>query len=102
MGFLNFFPSAKPSLLQLPYGSFTVDRSGSVLTRTLPSSFPEDLLADLAARILSAFREATSAQVPLSQLIIEYPSLKITARELRGGAMVFLAPKTPFSDPVQS
>jgi len=29
-------------------------------------------------------------------LIINYPSLKITARELRGGAIVFLSPRTPY------
>ena len=31
-----------------------------------------------------------------------YPSLKITARELRGGAIIFLAPKTPLSPMPQS
>lgn len=102
MGFLKLFPDSKPSLLRLPSGSFTVDRSGSILTRTLPSHFPEDLIKDLAAKVLSAFREATQAQVPLSQLTIDYPSLKITARELRGGAMVFLAPKEVSVEPTHS
>lgn len=95
MGFLNFFTKATPSLLRLPSGSFTVDRAGILLTRTLPSSFPEDLLCDVAKRVLTAFREANEAQLPLSQLIIDYPSLRITARELRGGAMIFLTPKGP-------
>jgi hypothetical protein len=95
MGFLNLFTKATPSLLRLPSGSFTVDRGGTLLTRTLPSSFPEDLISDVAERVLTAFREANEAQLPLSQLTIDYPSLRITARELRGGAMIFFAPKGP-------
>jgi len=43
---------------------------------------------------LNAFRQATTAQLPLSELVVEYPSLRITARELRGGAIIFLAPKS--------
>ena len=93
MGLLNLFSKAAPTLLHLPSGSFTVDRNGSVLTRTLPSSFPSDLVGGLGEQVLRTFREAAEAQLPLSELVINYPSLKITARELRGGAIVFLAPK---------
>jgi len=80
-------------LLKLPAGSFTVDREGCVLIATLPSSFPAELVNQIAEDVLAAFRAAAAAQLPLSELIINYPSLKITARELRGGAVVFLAPK---------
>ncbi len=45
----------------------------------------------------AAFNEAATAQLPLTELVINYPSLKITARELRGGAIVFLSPKAPSS-----
>jgi hypothetical protein len=93
MGLLNLFSRPEPSLLKLPSGSFTVDRNGEVLTGTLPSTFPEDLLDAVAQQILAAFREAANAELPLSELVIEYPSLRITAREMRGGALVFLTPK---------
>lgn len=93
MGLLSIFPKAAPKLLRLPSGSFTVDRAGAVLTATLPSSFPPELVQEVAQRVLQAFREATASHLPLSQLIITYPSLKIVARELRGGAVIFLAPK---------
>jgi hypothetical protein len=96
MGFLNIFPKSSPRLLQLPAGSFTVDRSGSVLTRTLPSSYPAELIQEVAHRVLQSFREASAAQLPLSQLIINYPSLKIVAREMRGGAIIFFAPRNNF------
>ena len=93
MGLLKRFSKAPPSLLRLPSGSFTVDPEGRVIAGTLPSTFPADLAADIARQAQAAFREAHDSQLPLAELIINYPSLKITARELRGGVLVFLAPK---------
>ncbi|MGD0260282.1 MAG: hypothetical protein ABSD29_10720 [Verrucomicrobiota bacterium] len=97
MGLLNLFAKSAPTLLRLPSGSFTVDRGGCVLMGTLPSSFPSDLVQDIARQVRAAFGEAAAAQLPLAELTIHYPSLKITARELRGGAIVFLSPKAPAS-----
>ena len=91
MGLLNFF--SKPTLLRLPSGSFTVDRHGSVVVSTLPQSFPEVLVQEISRKVLAVFHSAQAAQLPLSELIVHYPALKITARELRGGAMVFLSPR---------
>jgi len=95
MALLGFFSKPTPQLLGLPSGSFTVDRNGGVVTRTLSSNFPPDLIELVAEKVLGAFREAANAQLPPSELIVDYPSLRITAREMRGGAMVFLTPKTP-------
>ena len=95
MGLLSLFARSAPTLLRLPSGSFTVDREGCVLMGTLPSSFPVSLVKDIARRVLGAFSEAAAAQLPLAELVINYPSLKITARELRGGAVIFLSPKAP-------
>lgn len=91
MGFLtNWFSSAKP-LLQLHSGSFSMDRSGRILATTLPSSFPRNLVQTIGQCIALTFEEAQAAQLPLSEVIVYYPGLKITAREMRGGAMVFLS-----------
>jgi hypothetical protein len=95
MGLLTLFSKPAPGLRRLPSGSFTVDRDGRVLVGTLPSNFPADLLHQIAEGILGTFRQANAAQLPLSQLVLHYASLKITARELRGGALVFLSPVTP-------
>jgi hypothetical protein len=95
MGLLSRFSKSKPTLLRLPSGSFTVDRAGGVLIGTVPSSFPAELVGDIARQVLAVFQEAAAAQLPLSELIIHYPSLQIAARELRGGAIVFLSPKAP-------
>jgi hypothetical protein len=102
MGLLSLFVRSAPTLLRLPSGSFTVDREGCVLMGTLPSSFPVSLVKDIARQVLAAFGEAAAAQLPLAELVINYPSLRITARELRGGAIVFLSPQTPSSPMRQS
>jgi len=95
MGLLNLFAKPMPKLMRLPSGSFSVDREGNVIIGTLPSSFPTDHVSDIAQSVLAAFREAADAHLPLSELIVSYPSLKITAREMRGGAIIFLAPTAP-------
>ena len=97
MGFLRFFAKPAPPLVRLPSGSFTVDREGHVLVATLPSSFPKSLVQEIGRHVLETFREAQTAQLPLSELVIHYASLKISAHEMRGGAMIFLSPKTPIS-----
>ncbi len=98
MGFLKLFAKTPaPTLLRLPTGSFTIDRDGRVLTGTLPSSFPVDLVRQIGQHVRTAFSEASDAQLPLSELVIHYPSFKISARELRGGAIIYLAAKIPVS-----
>jgi hypothetical protein len=93
MGLMKLFSKTAPALVRLPSGSFTVDRGGHVLVATLPSAFPTPVIHDIARQVLETFRDAQTAQLPLSELIINYPGLRISARELRGGAIVFLSPK---------
>jgi len=95
MGFLNRFFKQEPSkLVHLPSGSFTVDRAGQIMTSTLPQSFPADRLKDIGDKVLAAFRGAERAQMPMAEIIIHYSALKLLARELRGGAIVFLMPQS--------
>ena len=96
MGFLNFFrkAEAEPTLLRIPSGSFTVDASGSILASTLPQSFPKDYVVELKDLVLSTFQDAQDSGIPMRELIIEYGALKVIAREMRGGAIVFLAPQS--------
>ena len=102
MGFLSRFTKPAPTLLRLPSGSFTVDREGTVVVGTLPSSFPSALVSEIARQVLATFQEAAAAQLPLSEIVINYASLKIDARELRGGALVFLSPQAPHTPANQS
>jgi hypothetical protein len=95
MGILSrFFKPTKSELVHLPAGSFTLDREGHVMTSTLPQSFPPDRLKEIGAHVLASFRAAQKAQMPLAEIIIHYSALKLLARELRGGAIVFLMPQS--------
>lgn len=97
MGLLSIFSRPAKPLLQLHSGSFSMDRSGNVLAGTLPSSFPRPLVQQIGQCIAETFRDAHMVQLPLDELVIHYPGLKITAREMRGGAMVFLSTSSSFS-----
>ena len=99
MGFLNFFSRSAGGVQKLPSGSFTVDRDGNIVATTVSSSYPADLLGEIAREVLGLFREARLAQVPLTEFNLNFASLQITARELRGGAIVFLSPKTQSPTP---
>lgn len=94
MGFLNLFSKPAEPPLKLSAGSFSLDRSGNLLVTTLPSSFPKEIVHDIGREVLAFFQDARTAQLLPTELVISYPSLKIVARELRGGAIVFLTPET--------
>src|SRR6187402_2657193 len=95
MGFLSrFFKPADIGLIHLPAGSFTMDRDGKIMTSTLPQSFPSEHLRAIGDHVLASFRSAKKAQMPLAEIVIQYSALKLLARELRGGAIVFLTPQT--------
>jgi hypothetical protein len=93
MGFLNFFPRATTlNLVRLPNGSFTVDVNGNVLASTLPHTFPEDWVQEIGELVVNTFRAAQDAQIPLRELVADYSALRLTARALRGGAIIFVGP----------
>ncbi|MBC8096266.1 MAG: hypothetical protein H7Y43_10665 [Akkermansiaceae bacterium] len=94
MGFLNFFSKSGAAVQKLPSGSFTVDSDGNIVATTVSSSYPVELLEDISREVLKLFRDARTAQMPLAELNLHFASLQITARELRGGAIVFLSPKS--------
>jgi hypothetical protein len=95
MGLLDIFSRSDQTfnLVRLPSGTFTVDAEGSVIASTLPRSFPEPLMHEIGTQVLKVFRGAKDAQVPLTELSIQFASMKVTAREQRGGAIIFLAPE---------
>lgn len=94
MGFLKKLFGGRAAVQQLPAGSLTVDRHGDIVTCTVSSSYPRPLLLEIGADVLKLFREARSAQMPLTEVSLQFGSLHITARELRGGAIIFLLPQT--------
>jgi hypothetical protein len=93
MGFLSFFAkSSRSRLVRLPSGSFTLDKDGRLMTSTLPQAFPEETLQCIGEQVLASFESARKAQMPMAEIIVHYATLKVLARELRGGAIIFLMP----------
>ena len=94
MGLLDLFSrSSRKALVHLPSGSFTMDREGRVMTSTLPQSFPQQFMLEIGKQVLTCFRGAERAHLQLSEVVIQFAALKILARELRGGAIIFLMPQ---------
>jgi hypothetical protein len=96
MGFLKLFSKSRAVVGQLPSGSMTVDRSGKVVATTVSSGYPSAVLNEVADEVLALFREARAAQMPLTEFNLHFATLQITAREMRGGAMIFLSPKSSY------
>jgi hypothetical protein len=94
MGFLKNLFRRPPTVQELPSGSLTVDRNGNTVTSTISSGYPSALLKEIARDVLKLFQEARDAQMPLAEVSIHFASLRVTARELRGGAIIFLFPQT--------
>lgn len=92
MGILSLFSKPRPHLHRLPAGSMTIDREGHIVTSTIASSYPREVLEEIADEVLRLFREARAAQLPLGEFKIQFASLHLTAREARGGAIIFLSP----------
>lgn len=95
MGLLNLFTKSRPALQRLPSGSLTVDRDGHIVTSTVASSYPEEVLEEIADEVLQMFNAAREAHLPLTEFRIHFASLHLTAREARGGALIFLTPAVP-------
>ncbi len=85
---------SKSKLSRLPSGAFALDADGALIVSTLPRNFPEGHMRAIGDRVLAFFRRAQTAQYPVQELNVYYASLKITARALRGGAIIFLAPQS--------
>jgi len=79
---------------RLPSGCFTLHRGRGLVASTLPSSFSRDVIMEIGELVITAFKDAQESNLTLTDLNIHYSGLQISARELRGGALVFLQPAT--------
>lgn len=79
-------------LMRLPTGCFTVDRNGEIIISTLPQTFPRQYIDRMVALVLKTFKAAHDAQLVFQELHVNYAALKLTAREMRGGAIIFFMP----------
>lgn len=98
MGFLSKLFSSQPTVRALPSGSITVSRAGEILVSTVSSSFPQAMLVEIGKEVLREFQDARQAQLSLSELSLHFGSLRITAREIQGGAVIFLTPRNQMAN----
>ena len=98
MGILTPFSrtSIPPAADRLPAGCFAVHRGGGLVASTMPSTFPVKLVQEIARTVLDAFKSTVETQISLNELHAQFAGYTIIARELRGGALVFLQPRTNF------
>ncbi|MCU0772127.1 MAG: hypothetical protein MUE94_10230 [Verrucomicrobia bacterium] len=92
MGFLGLFEARAKTPLRIPTGCFSLDPEGRVISSTLPSTFPVEVIDEIGQTVLRTFQEAHRAGLGLSEVSAHYASLRITARDLHGGALIFLNP----------
>lgn len=95
MGFLGLFSKSKApeKLEKLPSGSFRISSTGVISASTLPASFPEERVKRIGEFFVKVFRQAQEQNLPLKEFHVDYSGLKLTGREAKGGAMVFLSPR---------
>jgi len=93
MGIVKKHRAGKSGLHRLPCGAFTVDSQGRLVSSTVPQWVPEALVLKIGWEVLAVFKGAAGVRPPFSELRVQYEAFRITAREMRGGAIVFLSPK---------
>lgn len=91
MGLLRLFSSKSEAPTRPPTGSFTVDRDGNVLTSTLPQTLAKGLVREITSVVLQTFKSARQVQLPLYEITVRYSNIKLSAREMRGGAIIYLS-----------
>jgi len=97
MGILKRIFGGPAAVQQLPAGTVTVDRQGRIINSTVSSTFPVPLLEAIGGDVMDLFRAARVGEMPLAEVSLCFGSLRLTARELRGGAIIFMFPQTALS-----
>lgn len=93
MGVVKKFRAGKSGPRRLPTGAFTVDSQGNLVSSTVPQWVPPALVLQIGWEVLTVFKGAAAVRLPFSELRVHYEAFRITAREMRGGAIIFLSPK---------
>jgi hypothetical protein len=92
MGFLGLFEQTAKTPLKIPTGCFSLDAEGRIISSTLPTGFPAEVIEEIGTAILTTFQEADQRGLGLLEISVHFASLRITARDLHGGALIFLNP----------
>jgi len=90
-------PSDKPHAAepaQFPCGSYTVSAAGKVVVSSLPANFPRVIMEVIGKVVLSAFASAREMDSPVTELAADFAGLEVRARDVTGGAIIFITPQT--------
>lgn len=87
---------------RMPSGCFAVNRQGGIICSTLPQWFPMETAEEIGDTILASFRIASETNVKLTDISVRYSGMNILARDLRGGALIFLVPNVNHFAPKHS
>jgi hypothetical protein len=78
---------------RFPTGSYTVAADGKIVVSTLPGNFPRQQMEAIGKVVLSALRSARELGTPFTELAADFAGLEIRARDLAGGAIIFITPQ---------
>jgi hypothetical protein len=78
---------------RFPRGSFTVSATGGIVISTLPGTFPRERMEAIGKVILGALASARELGTPFTELAADFAGLDIRARDLAGGAIIFVTPQ---------
>lgn len=92
MGLIKQKPVKESKTCDIKAGSFNVDANGKILSSTLPSSIPEDFVREITRGILAYFTEANKIGLYIEEVNIFFPTVKVFARKMRGGALIRISP----------
>ena len=97
MGILKLFSrqAATQALECPPTGAVVINRAGSIVASTLPSTVSRALVEQIGKTALRVVAAGRKINAPFSDLVVRFSGLTLTVRELRGGALVFLRPDVP-------
>jgi hypothetical protein len=84
-------PALAPA--RFPHGSFTISAAGAIVVSTLPGTFPRASMEAIGRVVVSALAGARDLGTPFTELAAEFAGLEIRARDLAGGAIIFLTPQ---------
>jgi hypothetical protein len=87
-------PLTKPKApARFPRGSYTMSASGGIVVSTLPRSFPTEYMEAIGRAVISALASARELGTPLKEFAADFAGLEIRARDLAGGAIIFVTPQ---------
>ena len=89
-------PFSKPKAFgpaKFPRGSYTVSSTGKIVVSTLPSGFSQERMVEIGKVVLATLGSARELGTPFTELAADFAGIEIRARDLAGGAIIFVTPQ---------